>query len=88
MQVGSGTYLPDILHHPQIVSWACLQWHEHLCCGLLVYRSLIAHLLACLIYCRPMRADSEGNVYWSRNGAVEVACNFEGLSAYPYGPVK
>jgi hypothetical protein len=35
-----------------------------------------------------MRADYEGNVYWSRNGAVEVACNFEGLSAYPYGPVK
>jgi len=36
---------------------------------------------------KQLRIDSDGNVFWSRNGVLEVSCNFLGLEAYPYGKI-
>ncbi|GBF97408.1 hypothetical protein Rsub_09573 [Raphidocelis subcapitata] len=34
------------------------------------------------------RVSSNGDIFWTRNGILEVACNFKGLEAYPFGRVS
>ncbi|KAF8061055.1 CHRNA7 [Scenedesmus sp. PABB004] len=36
----------------------------------------------------PLAVDPGGRVFWSRPGTFLVACNFRGLSAYPFGLVR
>ncbi|KAI8471945.1 MAG: neurotransmitter-gated ion-channel ligand-binding domain-containing protein [Monoraphidium minutum] len=34
------------------------------------------------------QVSANGDVYWTRNGVIQVSCNFRGLEAYPFGPMS
>ncbi|KAI8471947.1 MAG: neurotransmitter-gated ion-channel ligand-binding domain-containing protein [Monoraphidium minutum] len=33
------------------------------------------------------KVDANGDVFWTRNGLMDVSCNFRGLEAFPFGKV-